>query len=140
MSRGVNKVTILGYLGKDPEIRYTQSGTAVCTFSVATSEQWKDKESGEKKERTEWHNVVFFSRMAEVAGEYLAKGSHVYIEGQLRTEKWQDKNGNDRYTTKIYGRELNMLGSKNDGGGNNKPRQQQRQQETEDFYDDDIPF
>ena len=115
MARGVNKAIIVGNLGQDPEVRYTASGTAVTNVSVATTDSWKDRQSGEQKERTEWHRVVFFSRLAEIAAEYLKKGSQVYIEGRIQTEKWQDKDGNDRWTTKIVGRDMNMLGSR--GGG-----------------------
>lgn len=110
MARGVNKVILLGRLGKDPEVRYTQGGSAVTSFSIATSEAWKDKATGEKQERVEWHNIVMFSRLAEIAGQYLKKGSQVYIEGKLQTRKWADKNGIDRYTTEIIAHELQMLG------------------------------
>lgn len=112
MARGVNKVTLIGHLGSDPEVRYLPSGGAVANITVATSEQWKDKQTGENKERTEWHRVVFFNRLAEIVGEYLKKGAQVYVEGRLQTEKWQDKQGNDRYTTKIYANEMQMLGSR----------------------------
>ena len=112
MSRGVNRVILIGNLGADPEIRYTAGGAAVANISIATSESWKDKESGEKQERTEWHKVVFFGRLAEIVAEYLKKGSQVYIEGSLRTNKWQDKEGNDRYTTEIIASEMQMLGNK----------------------------
>jgi len=115
MARGVNKAIIVGNLGQDPEVRYTASGTAVTNVSVATTDSWKDRQSGEQKERTEWHRVVFFSPLAEIAAEYLKKGSQVYIEGRIQTEKWQDKDGNDRWTTKIVARDMNMLGSR--GGG-----------------------
>lgn len=115
--RGVNKVIIVGNLGKDPEIRYTPSGGAVASITIATSDQWKDKVSGEQKEKTEWHNVVAFNRLAEIMGEYLKKGSQVYIEGKLQTEKWKDKQGNDRYTTKIYASEMQMLGSRSNNQG-----------------------
>src|SRR6185503_2201161 len=101
MARGVNKVILIGNLGKDPEVKYLPSGSAVVNTTLATSESFKDKESGEKKERTEWHNIVFFGKVAEIAGEYLRKGSQVYVEGSLRTRKWQDKSGSDRYTTEI---------------------------------------
>lgn len=107
----VNKVILIGNLGKDPEVRYTQGGDAVASFSIATSEQWKDKNTGEKKEATEWHRCTAFGRLGEVAGEYLAKGSSVYIEGKLTTRKWQDKDGQDRYTTEIVVQSLKMLGS-----------------------------
>ncbi len=117
MARGVNKVILIGNLGKDPEVRYMPSGGAVANVTVATSESWKDKQSGENQERTEWHNVVFFNRLAEIAGEYLKKGSKVYVEGSLRTRKWQDKNGQDRYTTEIVAAEMQMLDSRGAGGG-----------------------
>ncbi|VAW71798.1 Single-stranded DNA-binding protein [hydrothermal vent metagenome] len=117
MARGVNKVIVVGNLGKDPEMRYMPSGGAVASITIATSDQWKDKQSGEQKERTEWHNVVAFNRLAEIMGEYLKKGSQVYIEGRLQTDKWQDKEGNDRYTTKIYANEMQMLGGKGGGAG-----------------------
>jgi single-strand DNA-binding protein len=115
MARGVNKVILIGNLGRDPEVKYLPSGSAVCNVTLATSESWKDKESGEKKDRTEWHNVVFFGKLAEIAGEYLKKGSQVYVEGSLRTRKWQDKEGKDRYTTEIVVSDMQMLGGR--GGG-----------------------
>ena len=114
MARGVNKVILVGNLGKDPEVRYMPSGNAVANVTLATTDSWKDKQSGEKQERTEWHNVVFYSRLAEIVGEYLKKGSQVYVEGRLQTRKWQDKSGNDRYTTEIIASDMQMLGS---GGG-----------------------
>jgi single-strand DNA-binding protein len=116
MSRGVNKVIIVGNLGKDPETRYMPSGSAVTNLRIATTEAWKDKQSGEQQERTEWHAVAMFGRLAEIAAEYLRKGSQVYIEGKLRTRKWQDKEGKDRYTTEIVADEMQMLGSKGGGG------------------------
>ncbi len=116
MAKGINKVILIGNLGKDPEVKYLPSGSAVCNVTLATSENWKDKESGEKKERTEWHNVVFFGRVAEIAGEYLRKGSQVYVEGSLRTRKWQDKEGKDRYTTEIVVSDMQMLGGRGGGG------------------------
>ncbi len=116
MSRGVNKVIIVGNLGKDPETRYMPSGSAVTNLRIATTEAWKDKQSGEQQERTEWHSVAMFGRLAEIAAEYLRKGSQVYIEGKLRTRKWQDKEGKDRYTTEILADEMQMLGSKGGGG------------------------
>jgi single-strand DNA-binding protein len=121
MSRGVNKVTLIGNLGQDPTTRYTQGGKAVTELSVATSESWKDK-NGEVQERTEWHRVVFFERLAEVAGEYLRKGSKVYVEGQLRTEKYTDKDSVERYSTKVYGREMQMLSSAREDGGERQQR------------------
>src|SRR3569832_1457220 len=117
MARGVNKVILIGNLGKDPEVRYMPSGGAVANVTIATSETWKDKQSGENQERTEWHNVVFFNRLAEIAGEYLKKGSKVYVEGSLRTRKWQDKNGQDRYTTEIVAAEMQMLDGRGAGAG-----------------------
>jgi single-strand DNA-binding protein len=116
MARGVNKVIIVGNLGKDPETRYMPSGSAVTNLRIATTEAWKDKQSGEQQERTEWHAVAMFGRLAEIAAEYLRKGSQVYIEGKLRTRKWQDKEGKDRYTTEIVADEMQMLGSKGGGG------------------------
>lgn len=113
----VNRVILIGNLGADPEVRYAPSGSAVTNIRVATSEQWKDKQSGERQERTEWHRIVFFNRLAEVAGEYLRKGSKVYIEGQLQTRKWQTQDGQDRYTTEVVARELKMLDGRNQGGG-----------------------
>lgn len=148
MARGVNKVIIVGNCGKDPETRYMPSGGAVTNITVATSEQWTDKQSGQKQERTEWHNIVFFNRLAEIAGEYLRKGSQIYVEGSLRTRKWQDKSGNDRYTTEIIGNEMQMLGSRSGGGGDYAPAPQQNSQPAgqpapapvDDSFDDDIPF
>ena len=116
MARGVNKVILVGNLGKDPETRYMPSGSAVTNLTLATCESWKDKQTGEQQERTEWHNVAMFGRLAEIAAEYLRKGSQVYIEGKLRTRKWQDKEGKDRYTTEIVADEMQMLGSKGGGG------------------------
>ena len=115
MARGINKVIIIGNLGADPETRAMPSGTTVANLRVATSESWRDKQTGEQQERTEWHRVALFGRLAEIAGEYLRKGSQVYIEGSLRTRKWQDKQGNDRYSTEIVGNDLQMLGGR--GGG-----------------------
>jgi single-strand DNA-binding protein len=112
----VNKVIIVGNLGADPETRYLPSGEAVANIRVATTETWKDKQSGEKKEATEWHRISFFGRLAEIAGEYLKKGSQVYVEGSLRTRKWQDKDGQDRYTTEIRGDVMKMLGRREGGG------------------------
>ena len=157
MARGINKVILVGNLGKDPENRFLANGTAVTNLTLATSESWKDKQSGEQKERTEWHTVVFFGRLAEIAGEYLRKGSQVYIEGALRTRKWQDKEGKDRYSTEVVASEMQMLGSRqgggggggsSDGGGNDgydqSPRQQssapQQAAPSNDGFDDDIPF
>lgn len=125
MARGVNKVIIVGNLGNDPEVRYTQGGGAVCTISVATSEQWTDKQSGDRQERTEWHRVKFFGRLAEIAGEYLKKGRQVYVEGSLRTDKYTGKDGVERYSTDIIGREMQMLGS---GDGQERQERPQRSQ------------
>jgi single-strand DNA-binding protein len=117
MARGVNKVILVGNLGKDPETRYMPSGSAVTNLTLATSESWKDKQTGEAQERTEWHKIAMFGRLAEIAAEYLRKGSQVYIEGKLRTRKWQDKEGKDRYTTEIVADEMQMLGSRGGGAG-----------------------
>jgi single-strand DNA-binding protein len=116
MARGVNKVILIGNLGKDPETRFMPSGGAVTNITLATSESWKDKQSGQMQERTEWHRVVFFNKLAEIAGEYLKKGSKVYIEGSLRTRKWQGQDGQDRYTTEIVADQMQMLDSRGDGG------------------------
>jgi single-strand DNA-binding protein len=147
MSRGVNKVILIGRLGKDPETRYMPSGNAVCNVTLATSESWKDKQSGEQKERTEWHNLVFYSRLAEIAGEYLKKGSQVYVEGRLQTRKWQDKNNNDRYTTEIIVNEMQMLGGRSGGGSDYATEAASRSSApaprpapAADEFDDDIPF
>ncbi len=154
MARGVNKVILIGNLGRDPEVRYMPSGSAVTNVTIATSESWKDKQSGEKQERTEWHNVVFFNRLAEIAGEYLKKGSKVYVEGSLRTRKWQDKNtGTDRYTTEIVASEMQMLDSRGGGEGQGAFNQSSRAAAgtaapaaapatagAMDDFDDDIPF
>ncbi len=153
-SRGVNKVILIGNLGQDPEVRYMPNGGAVCNITVATSETWKDKNTGEQQERTEWHRVVMFRRLAEIAGEYLRKGSKVYLEGRLQTRKWQDQNGNDRWTTEIIADEMQMLDSRGGGSAEFAPRQpaaqssQQGQQAqpqssappADNSYDDDIPF
>lgn len=116
MARGINKVILVGNLGRDPETRYSQGGSAVTNFSIATSDSWRDKQSGEQQERTEWHNVVCFARLAEIAGEYLRKGSKVYIEGSLRTSSWE-KDGEKKYRTEIMARDLQMLDSRGGGGG-----------------------
>ena len=150
MARGINKVILIGNLGADPETRYMPSGAAVTNLRVATNESWKDKQTGEMKDRTEWHNVAMFSRLAEIAAEYLRKGSQVYIEGKLRTRKWQDRDGNDRYTTEIIADEMQMLGGRGGPGGGSgsmgsdsgpgpgpsggAPRP------GPDDFDDDIPF
>ena len=147
MARGVNKVILIGNLGKDPETRFMPSGGAVTNITLATSESWKDKQSGQMQERTEWHRVVFFNKLAEIAGEYLKKGSKVYIEGSLRTRKWQGQDGQDRYTTEIVADQMQMLDSRGDGGsmgGGNYERAEQggygnAPAPAADF-DDDIPF
>jgi single-strand DNA-binding protein len=117
MARGVNKVILIGHLGADPESRAMPSGSSVANLRIATTESWRDKQSGEQQERTEWHRVALFGRLAEIASEYLRKGSQVYIEGSLRTRKWQDKQGNERYSTEIIGNEMQMLGGRGGGGG-----------------------
>lgn len=145
MARGINKVIIVGNLGQDPETRYMPSGSAVTNFTVATNESWKDKQTGEQKDRTEWHRVAMFNRLAEIAAEYLRKGSQVYIEGKLRTRKWQDRDGNDRWTTEIIADEMQMLGGR---GGGSAPMNQDPGPGSEpapsgsdsDDFDDDIPF
>ena len=155
MARGINKVIIVGNLGQDPETRYMPSGAAVTNFTVATNESWKDKQTGEQKERTEWHRVAMFNRLAEIAAEYLRKGSQVYIEGKLRTRKWQGQDGNDRYTTEIIADEMQMLGGRGSGGGGSYGGGQQGgasgggqggggstppASSGPDEFDDDIPF
>ena len=146
MARGVNKVILVGNLGADPETRYTPSGSAVTKIRVATSESWKDRQTGERQERTEWHRVVFFGRLAEIAGEYLKKGSQVYLEGSLRTDKWQDQSGQDRYTTEVVANEMQMLGGRPGGGAPASGGQQRGQASPEPstapepVLDDDIPF
>lgn len=117
MARGVNKVILVGNLGRDPEVRYTPSGSAVANVTIATSDQWKDKQTGEPQERTEWHRVVFFNRLAEVVAEYVKKGQQIYVEGRIQTRKWQDQSGQDRYTTEIVANEMQMLGGRSGGGG-----------------------
>jgi len=143
-SRGINKVIVLGNLGKDPEIRYAANGSAIASFSIATSESWKDKNSGEKVEKTEWHRVSAFGKLAEIIGEYLKKGSQVYIEGKLQTRKWQDKSGADRYTTEIVAKDMEMLGSKNSGNSGAPETKRELQQEALVYnkpdFDDEIPF
>ncbi len=121
----INKVIIIGNLGRDPEVRYTPSGAAVCNVSVATTRNWKDKNSGDKVEETEWHRVVFYDRLAEIAGEYLKKGRSVYVEGRLKTRKWQDKDGKDNYTTEIVAEQMQLLGGREGGGGGNYGGQSQ---------------
>ena len=116
MARGINKVILIGNLGNDPDTRYTQGGSAITNISLATTNAWKDQDTGETQERTEWHRVVFFGRLAEIASEYLRKGSGVYVEGRLQTRKWQDQNGNDRYTTEVVANEMQMLGGRSGAG------------------------
>ena len=160
MARGVNKVILIGNLGRDPEVRYMPNGNAVANLTVATSESWKDRNTGELQERTEWHRVVMYRRLAEIAGEYLKKGSKIYLEGKLQTRKWQDNNGQDRYTTEVIADEMQMLdsrggagdfgGAQQQGGGYQSQPQPQQQQAPQqqgapagngfDDFDDDIPF
>ncbi|MEM1413104.1 MAG: single-stranded DNA-binding protein [Pseudomonadota bacterium] len=162
MARGINKVILVGNLGADPETRYTASGSAVTNISLATTDSWRDKASGEQQEKTEWHRVVFFNRLAEIAGEYLRKGRQVYVEGRLQTRKWQDQSGQDRYTTEIVGNEMQMLGGRDEGmgapasqqqggfrpqggqsggqGGGGRPQAVAEPQGAPEFEDDDIPF
>lgn len=122
MARGINKVILIGNVGGDPEVRYLQNGDAVASLTLATSETWKDKQTGEKQERTEWHRISCFRRLGEIVGEYVKKGSKLYIEGSLRTRKWQDQQGQDRYTTEIIASDIQMLDSKGAGGGMDAPR------------------
>jgi len=146
MARGVNKVIIVGRLGSDPETRYMPSGGAVTTISIATSEQWTDKQSGQKQERVEWHKITMFNRLAEIASEYLRKGSECYVEGSIRTEKYQDKStGEDRYSTQIIARDMQLLGGRTEGANNASPAQsqqapQQAQPQQGGGFDDQIPF
>lgn len=121
-NRGVNKVILIGNLGADPEVRYTQSGTAVANLRIATSERWKDRQSGELQERTEWHRVVLFGKLGEIANEYLKKGSQVYIEGRIQTRKWQGQDGQDRYTTEVVANDMQMLGGRGNSGGGGSSR------------------
>lgn len=137
--RGVNKVIVVGNLGQDPKTAYMPSGSAVTKISVATSESWKDKQTGEQQERTEWHRITMFGRLAEIAAEYLKKGAQVYIEGKLRTNKWQDKDGNDRWTTEIIADQMQMLGSKASDSASTQQPASAPQESSKDF-DDDIPF
>lgn len=150
----VNRVILIGNLGADPESRFFPDGTQVCNVRLATTDTWKDKTSGERREATEWHALVFRSKLAEIAAQYLKKGSQIYVEGSLKTRKWQDKSGQDRYTTEVQVAELKMLGGKRDDGGNHAPAQQQTQQRAPqpqrqsggaqggfgDFDDSDVPF
>ena len=157
MARGVNKVTLIGNLGNDPEVRYSGNGSAMANVSLATTMSWRDKDTGEQQERTEWHRIVFFGRLAEVVGEYLTKGRQIYIEGRLQTRKWEDKEGNDRYTTEIVANEMQMLGNRNDAPVNQEPappKDSAQKNSTDnsskpaqplaespvDEFDEDIPF
>lgn len=153
MARGINKVILVGNLGQDPQSRAMPSGKAVVNLRIATTDQWRDKQTGENRENTEWHNVVMFDRLAEIAAEYLRKGSQVYVEGRLRTRKWTDKEGQDRYTTEIVANDMQMLGSRGGsggaaggGGGGNYDRETPRggggggADSSKDDFDDDIPF
>lgn len=143
----VNKVILVGNLGRDPEVRHAPSGDAICNITIATTDKWKDKSTGEKKEQTEWHRVSFFGKLAEIAGQYLKKGSAVYIEGSLRTRKWQDKDGQDRYTTEIKADQMQMLGSKGEQSAAPQQRQQPAQQSNSappqggfNDFEDEVPF
>jgi single-strand DNA-binding protein len=151
MARGVNKVILIGHLGQDPQSRAMPSGKAVVNLRLATSDQWRDKQTGENKESTEWHNVVMFDRLAEIAAEYLRKGSQIYIEGRIRTRKWQDREGQDRYTTEIVANEMQMLGGRGGGERNMGAPDRSRERSEEpapraeaagvaESFDDDIPF
>jgi single-strand DNA-binding protein len=166
MARGINKVILVGNLGNDPEVRYAANGSAIANISVATTDSWKDKNTGEQQDRTEWHRVVMFNRLGEIAGEYLKKGSQVYIEGRLQTRKWQDQGGQDKYSTEIVASEMQMLGGRGGGaemggdGGYQAPQQRQQapqqqggqqrgqqasprpaaQPQPSNDFDDDIPF
>ncbi|USQ14049.1 single-stranded DNA-binding protein [Legionella lytica] len=162
MARGINKVILIGNVGVDPDVRYLPNGNAVTTLSIATSESWKDKNTGEKQDRTEWHRVVCFNRLGEIAGEYVRKGSKLYIEGSLRTRKWQDQQGQDRYTTEIVANDIQMLDSKGGSAGGyddmsqapqyapapqpsaNRqaaaPQSNQMPHDAFDQFDDDVPF
>ena len=151
MARGVNKVILIGNLGKDPEVRYTPGGAAVVSFSIATTESWKDKQSGEKVEKTEWHNITAFGKLAEICGEYLKKGSQVYVEGRIQTDKYQDKQtGQDRYSTKVIINDMQMLGGRSGAGMPESrpsapapaasPQAEQGNVPSSNDFDDDIPF
>lgn len=150
-SRGVNKVILVGHLGADPEVRYTQSGTAVANLRIATSERWKDRQSGEAQERTEWHRVVLFGKLGEIAEQYLKKGAQVYLEGRLQTRKWQGQDGQDRYTTEVVATDMQMLGGRGETSAPSGSAQPQAEAVSEtggsqsssfddDLQDDDIPF
>jgi single-strand DNA-binding protein len=137
---GVNKVILVGRLGRDPEIRYTPSGAAVANFSIATSDEWRDKESGEKQEKTEWHRIVAWRRLGEICGEYLRKGSQVYIEGKLQTRSWEDRDGNTRYTTEVVAQTMQMLDSSAREGRAGTQEERYPSEEPISVPDDDIPF
>jgi single-strand DNA-binding protein len=140
---GINKVILIGRLGRDPEMRYTPDGTAVANFSIATSDEWKDKDSGEKKERTEWHRIVAWRKLGELCGEYLSKGRQVYIEGKLQTRDWQDKDGNKRYTTEIVATDVQFLGARDAGDRQSAPSNGPADYAGANYpntRDDDIPF
>lgn len=145
-SRGVNKVILIGHVGKDPEVRYMPNGNAVANLTLATSESWKDKNTGENQERTEWHRVVFFRRLGEVVGEYVKKGSRIYVEGRLQTRKWQGQDGQDRYTTEIIADQMQMLDSRSGGAGDYGSSRAQDSDmgpsspPDDEGFDDDIPF
>ena len=150
MARGVNKAIIVGNLGRDPEVRYSASGNAIANVTVATTDSWKDRQSGERQERTEWHRVVFFNRLAEIVAEYLKKGSQVFIEGRIQTRKWEDKDGNERWTTEIVANEMQMLGSRGGGDMQGGPAPDSGSSPessgggssgfSDSEFDDDIPF
>lgn len=159
MARGVNKVILLGNLGADPETRYTAGGSAVTNIRMATTDSWRDRQSGEQQERTEWHRIVFFGRLAEIAAEYLRKGRQCYVEGRIQTRKWQGQDGQDRYTTEIVASDLQLLGGRGDGGGGAAPPREREEPRGDsraggesssppaapksgppDDFDDDIPF
>ena len=144
MARGINKVIVVGNLGADPDSRSMPSGNAVTNISVATSESWNDKATGEKQEKTEWHRVVFFGRLAEIASDYLKKGSQVYVEGKLQTRKWEDKEGNERWTTEIVANQMQMLGERMSQGTSNQGNVTKQNTSSNEFvdeeFDDDIPF
>jgi single-strand DNA-binding protein len=137
---GINKAILIGRLGREPEVRYTPSGVAVANFSIATSEEWKDRETGEKQERTEWHKIVAWRRLGEICGEYLHKGSQVYIEGRLQTRAWEDRDGNKRYTTEVVAQSMQMLGSVGKGGGAEPMAGDYPIEEPINVQEDDIPF
>jgi single-strand DNA-binding protein len=149
MARGINKVILVGNLGQDPETRYMPSGKAVTNLRLATSDSWKDKQTGEQREQTEWHSIVMYDRLAEIAAEYLRKGSQIYVEGRLKTRKWQDKEGKDRYTTEVIASEMQMLGSRGGDRAGAEPRSEPRSAPSQERsvqpaaageFDDDIPF